>query len=140
MTIGPRLISALVLAGVMALMFWLAPHSDLATFGATTPEGTVLFFSAVFAVYLIYLVVQGYPISHGQIGSASTHNLDNIISGIPALAALFGVFLHMAGFWRVSYIKAVDLRLVGEQASSTSIAKVRTEQRKLTWQTMQKPP
>ncbi len=104
MTIGPRLISALVLAGVIALMFWLAPHSELATFGATTPEGTVLFFSAVFAVYLIYLIVQGYPISHGQIGSASTHNLDNIISGIPALTALFGVFLHLVGFWRVSYI------------------------------------
>jgi hypothetical protein len=104
MSIGPRLISALVLSCAMALMFWLAPHSDLATFGATTPEGTVLFFSAVFATYLMYLVVQGYPISHGKIGSASTHNLDNIVSGIPALTALFGVFLHIAGFWRVSYI------------------------------------
>ena len=42
---------------------------------------------AVFAVFWLYLVVQGYPVSHGEIGSSSTHNLDNIISALPALVA-----------------------------------------------------
>ena len=104
MTIGPRLISALVLTALVALLFWLAPNADLVSFGATTPERTVLFFTAVFAVFLLYLIVQGYPISHGQIGSVSTHNLDNIISGVPALAAIFGLFLHVVGFWPISYV------------------------------------
>jgi hypothetical protein len=104
MTIGPRLISALLLTAVVAGLFWLTPNVDLTTFGATTPERTVLLFTGLFAVYLAYLVIQGYPISHGQIGSASTHNLDNIISGIPALAAVFGVFLHLVGFWHLSYV------------------------------------
>jgi hypothetical protein len=104
MTIGPRLISALLLTALVASLFWLTPNVDLTTFGATTPERTVLFFTGLFAVYLAYLMVQGYPISHGQIGSASTHNLDNIISGIPALAALFGLFLHLVGFWHLSYV------------------------------------
>jgi hypothetical protein len=103
-TIGPRLISALLLTALVALLFWLVPGADLATFGATRPEQAVLFFSALFAVFLIYLVVQGYPISHGRIGSASAHNLDNIISGLPALAALFGLFLHLVGFWPISYV------------------------------------
>jgi hypothetical protein len=104
MTIGPRLISALALSALVAVLFWLAPDADLASFGATTPERTVLFFTAVFATFLLYLIVQGYPISHGQIGSASTHNLDNIISGVPALAAIFGLFLHVVGFWPISYV------------------------------------
>jgi len=51
--------------------------------------------------------VQGYPISHGNIGSSSTHNLDNIISGFPAIAALFGLFLHFVGFWQVSFVNLV---------------------------------
>jgi hypothetical protein len=104
MTIAPRLMSSLFLAALVAILFWLAPNADLATFGATTPERTVLFFTALFAVFLVYLIVQGYPISHGQIGSASTHNLDNIISGVPALAATFGVFLHVVGFWPMSFV------------------------------------
>ena len=104
MTIGPRLISALLLTALVGGLFWVTPDVNLTTLGATTPERTVLFFTGLFAVYLAYLMIQGYPISHGQIGSASTHNLDNIISGIPALAALFGVFLHLVGFWRLSHV------------------------------------
>lgn len=104
MTIGLRLISALLLTALVAVLFWLAPNLDLATLGATTPERTALLFTVLFALYLLYLMVQGYPVSHGQIGSASTHNLDNIISGIPALAATFGVFLHLMGFWPVSFV------------------------------------
>jgi hypothetical protein len=104
MTIAPRLISAIGLGGLVAVLFWLAPGADLATFGATTPESTIAFFTGLFALYMVYLVIQGYPISHGQIGSASAHNLDNIISGVPALAALFGLFLHVVGFWPISTV------------------------------------
>jgi hypothetical protein len=104
MTIAPRLISALGLGALVAFLFWLAPGANLATFGATTPESTIAFFTALFALYLVYLVIQGYTISHGQIGSASAHNLDNIISGVPALAALFGIFLHVVGFWPISTV------------------------------------
>jgi hypothetical protein len=38
------------------------------------------------------------------LNSASTHNLDNIISGAPALAAMLGVFMHIAGFWPISFV------------------------------------
>jgi hypothetical protein len=72
-------------------------------FGATTPERVTTLFAGLFAIFWAYLLVQGYPISHGEIGSSSTHNLDNIVSGLPALSALFGIFLHVAGFWQLSY-------------------------------------
>ena len=72
-------------------------------FGATTPERIMVLFTGIFAVFWGYLMVQGYPVSHGDIGSASTHNLDNIVSGLPAIAALFGIFVHFAGFWPLSY-------------------------------------
>lgn len=55
-------------------------------------------------MFLVYLVIQGYPISHGDIGSASAHNLDSIISGVPAIAALFGVLMHVFGFWQLSFL------------------------------------
>lgn len=107
MTIGPRFVSALVLTAFMGALFWLVPNLEPATVGATTPERIALFFTALFGMFWLYLVIQGYPISHGHIGTSSTHNLDNIISGIPAIAALFGLFLHFVGFWRVSYINLV---------------------------------
>ena len=104
MSIGPRLISALLLAALMGMLFWLTPNLDPAALGATTPERVAFFFTGLFAIFWAYLVVQGYPISHGNIGSSSTHNLDNIISGVPALTALFGIFLHIVGFWHLSYV------------------------------------
>jgi hypothetical protein len=114
MTIGPRFISAIVLTTVVAFLFWLAPGADLATFGATTPERTITFFTALFALCLDYLIIQGYPISHGQIGSSTTHNLDNIISGVPALAAIIALFLHLVGFWPISPVNlAVALMTLG---------------------------
>ena len=99
-----------------------------ATVGATTPDRIALFFTALFALFWIYLVIQGYPISHGNIGTSSTHNLDNIISGAPAIAALFVVFLHIVGFWRVSFVNLMlaamtmaivvyDLWIIGGAAS-----------------------
>ena len=104
MTLGPRLISVLLLTGLMAVVYWLMPNLEPAALGADTPDRITLFFTAIFAFYFAYLVVQGYPVSHGNIGSSSTHNLDNIISGVPGIAALFGLFLHFVGFWPVSYL------------------------------------
>jgi hypothetical protein len=103
-TIGPRFISALALTAIMGFLYWMVPNFEPATVGATTPDRIALFFTGLFALFWIYLVIQGYPISHGNIGSSSTHNLDNIISGVPAIAALFGIFLHLVGFWRVSFV------------------------------------
>jgi hypothetical protein len=85
-------------------LYWLVPNFEPATLGATTPDRVVAVFTALFGLFWLYLVVQGYPISHGDIGSSSTHNLDNIVSGLPALAAIFGLFLHFVGFWRVSFL------------------------------------
>ena len=102
--IGARALSALLLAGVLAFVFWLMPNLEPGMFGATTPERTMVFFTTLFMAFWVYLMVQGYPVSHGDIGSASTHNLDNIVSGIPAIAALFGLFIHFVGFWHLSYL------------------------------------
>jgi hypothetical protein len=107
MTIAARLVSALLLTTVMGLLFWLTPNLVPETFGATTPPRVAMFFTGLFAIFWAYLVIQGYPISHGHIGSSSTHNLDNIISGIPAITALFGLFLHLLGFWPVSYVNVM---------------------------------
>ena len=98
MTIVARLVSALLLTAVMGVLFWLAPNLQPESLGATTPARIAMFFTGLFAIFWVYLVVQGYPVSHGHIGSSSTHNLDNIISGIPAIAALFGLLLHFLGF------------------------------------------
>jgi hypothetical protein len=107
MSIGPRLLSALLLTAGMGVLYWFAPNLSPETFGATTPERTALFFTALFAIFWVYLVIQGYPISHGNIGSSSTHNLDNMVSGLPAIAALFGIFLHIVGFWKVSLVNII---------------------------------
>jgi hypothetical protein len=56
----------------------------------------------LFAVFWLYLVVQGYPLSHGNIGSSSAHNLDNMISAFPALIAILGVFVSIVGFHPLS--------------------------------------
>jgi hypothetical protein len=128
MSIGPRLISALLLTALMGAFYWLMPNLDPTMFGATTPPRVALFFTGMFALFWFYLVIQGYPVSHGNIGSSSTHNLDNIVSGLPAIAALFGIFLHLVGFWRVSYLNIMlagmtlavvvyDLWIIGGAAS-----------------------
>ena len=100
-SIGARAISAILLAAVLAFLFWLRPGLEPGMLAAT-PDNTMFVFAGIFAVFFVYLVVQGYPISHGNIGSSSSHNLDNMISGIPAIAALFGIFVHFAGFWPLS--------------------------------------
>lgn len=127
-SIGARAISALLLTAFLALLFWLRPSLDPAMLGGTTPDRTMFVFAGVFAIFFLYLVVQGYPISHGNIGSSTSHNLDNIVSGIPAVAALFGVFVHFAGFWPLSalnlllavmtfFVVAYDLWVLGGAAA-----------------------
>jgi len=102
--IGARAISALLLTVTVGLLFVFRPNLNPEMFGATTPERLVTLFAAIFILFWLYLVVQGYPISHGDIGSATTHNLDNIISALPAIAALIGFVNHLAGFWSLSYL------------------------------------
>jgi hypothetical protein len=97
-TIKWRAISAIVLSGALALVFWLVPNLQPEMLGSNT----MIIWGAVFTVFWFYLVVQGYPVSHGEIGSSSTHNLDNIISAMPALVALMGSFISVVGFHRLS--------------------------------------
>jgi hypothetical protein len=101
-----RAISAMVLSVVLAAVFWLMPTLEPATF-STSPNGTMVVFGSLFALFWLYLVVQGYPLSHGDIGSSSTHNMDNIISSFPALVAIFGVFISIVGFWPLSSFNIV---------------------------------
>jgi hypothetical protein len=102
--IGARAISALLFTTTVGLLFWFRPNLNPEMFGATTPDRLMTLFAAIFVLFWFYLVVQGYPISHGDIGSASTHNLDNIISALPAIAAFIGIVNHLAGFWPLSYL------------------------------------
>lgn len=100
-TIKWRAISAILLSAALAVVFWLKPGLEPATFSAS-PNGTIVVYGALFAVFWAYLVVQGYPLSHGNIGSVSAHNLDNMISAFPALIAILGVFVSIAGFHPLS--------------------------------------
>jgi hypothetical protein len=93
-----RAISAIVLSVALALVFWLVPALSAADFGGNE----MLVYGGLFFVFWLYLVVQGYPVSHGDIGSSSVHNLDNIISAFPALVAIFGAALHILGFRALS--------------------------------------
>lgn len=102
-TIKWRAIGAIVLSAALALVFCLLPDLEPATLGGNT----MVVWSGLFAVFWLYLVVQGYPVAHGQIGSSSAHNLDNIISFLPALVALFGIFVRAVGFWRLSSFNMV---------------------------------
>jgi hypothetical protein len=97
-TIKWRAISAILLSVALAVVFWLVPMLEPAMLSSST----MVVFGGLFTVFWLYLVVQGYPVSHGDIGSSSTHNLDNIISAFPALVAIFGVFLHIVGFRTLS--------------------------------------
>ncbi len=61
MTIGPRLISALLLTGLLGVVYWLMPNLEPAALGASTPDRIALFFTAIFAFFLAYLIVQENP-------------------------------------------------------------------------------
>jgi hypothetical protein len=96
-----RAISAILLSVALAFVFWWKPGLSPDTLWAS-PNGTMVVFGVLFAVFWLYLVVQGYPLSHGDVGSVSTHNLDNMISALPALVALCGIFISVVGFWPMS--------------------------------------
>jgi hypothetical protein len=98
-TIKWRAVSAVLLSGALGLLFWLKGDLDPAGFPSVSP---MVVYGIVFAVFWLYLVVQGYPLSHGHIGSSSTHNLDNMISALPALVAILGVFVSVVGFHPLS--------------------------------------
>lgn len=96
--------SPVVLTAVTGLLFWLKPDVTPEMFGATTPERGLLLAAGIFIVFWAYLVIQGYPLSHGNIGSSSSHNLDNMVSFLPAMAAIIGIFLTLVGFWPLSHM------------------------------------
>jgi hypothetical protein len=102
-TIKWRAISAIVLAAALGIVFWLVPGLEPDLFG----WNPMIVWGGLFTVFWLYLVVQGYPVAHGQIGSSSSHNLDNIISGIPAIVAVFGIFISVVGFWSLSHFNIV---------------------------------
>jgi hypothetical protein len=106
-TIKWRAISAIVLAAALAIVFWLVPNLEPEVLGARTPGGTMFVFGMLFLIFWLYLVVQGYPVAHGQIGTSSSHNLDNMISGVPAIVAVFGIFISLVGFWQLSHFNIV---------------------------------
>jgi hypothetical protein len=106
-TIKWRAISAIVLAAALAIVFWLVPDLQPETLGARSPGGTMFVFGTLFLIFWLYLVVQGYPVAHGNIGTSSSHNLDNIISGIPAIVAIFGIFISLVGFRPLSHFNIV---------------------------------
>ena len=106
-TIKWRAISAIVLAAALAIVFWLVPNLEPEVLGARTPGATMFVFGMLFLIFWLYLVVQGYPVAHGQIGSSSSHNLDNMISGLPAIVAVFGIFISLVGFRTLSHFNIV---------------------------------
>jgi len=59
------LISALALTAIMGFLYWMVPNFEPATVGATTPDRIALFFTGLFALFWIYLVIQGYPFRMG---------------------------------------------------------------------------
>jgi hypothetical protein len=126
-TIKWRAISAIVLAAALAALFWLAPDLEPDRF-AKTPQGTMAVFGVLFAVFWLYLVIQGLPIAYGRIGSANVHTMDSVVSGIPALVALFGIFISLVKLWQLSsfdmviavmtlFVVVYDLLVLGGAAS-----------------------
>jgi hypothetical protein len=115
--IAGRAASALFLTVILGGLFWLGPDFGPESVGIQSPTGVMWLFVPIFFVFFVYLVMQGWPISHGNIGSSSTHNLDNIISGVPAIVALFGFLLHVGGFRPLStfnlLIAAMTFLVVG---------------------------
>ena len=101
-SIGARAISALLLTAALAFLFWLRPGLEPGMLASDAREHACSCLRAFSRSSSSTSSCRAIPISHGNIGSSSTHNLDNIISGIPAIAALFGIFVHFAGFWPLS--------------------------------------
>ncbi len=110
--LNPRWSSPLLLTAVLGIVFWLRPGLTPEMFGATTPASTLMLATGLFLVGWFYLVTQGYPIAHGNIGSASAHTWDNIVSMFPGVAALFGIFLTLTNLWPLSQLNLVIASMV----------------------------
>ena len=93
-----RAISVLIITLILSFLFWYAPDATPQSFNATTSDRVMLLFSIVAFCFLLYLVAQGHPISHGGVGDIRVHNLDNMISGLPAIAPLFAIFLDLGRY------------------------------------------
>jgi hypothetical protein len=102
--IGARTTSSVVLSTGLFLVYWLTPGLEPAMLGAAMPGSIGVLFVTLFGLFWLYLVIQGYPVSHGEIGSSSTHNLDSFIAALPALVALFGIIFSMVGLWPLSFL------------------------------------
>ena len=102
MTIGPRLLSALLLTAGMGALYWLTPNLSPEMFGATTPERTALFFTALFANLLGLSHHTGIPdlprqhrqLKHSQSGQHYLRPASNrrALWHIPALRRLLARF------------------------------------------------
>lgn len=126
--LNPRWTSPFLLAAAQGILFWLRPGLTPEMFGATTPASAMMLAMGLFLIAWFYLVTQGYPVSHGDIGSASAHTWDNIVSMLPGIAALFGIFLTLTNLWPLSYLNIMlagvvamvvlfDLWIIGGAAS-----------------------
>jgi cation transport ATPase len=93
-TVKWHAICAVVLTGSVFYLFVFRP--------ALQPVGTLISFAALFVIFVLYILVRRYPLSHGPIGSVATHNLDNIISALPALIALCAILVGVVRFWPLS--------------------------------------
>lgn len=126
--LNARYLSSLLLTLVLGLIFWLRPGLSPEMFGATTPEQVALLMTGIFLVFWMYLVMQGYAVSHGDIGSSSSHTTDNMVSIVPAFAAVIAGFLTLTDMHPLSTLNRViagltlavvfyDLWIIGGAAS-----------------------
>ncbi len=97
-----RWISPFVLAGGLAVLFWLTPSLSPESMGASTPDGGIRIAVGFFVIAYMYLVIQGYPVAHEKIGSSSAHNWDNMVSSVPGVAAVVGFVLDLTNLWPLS--------------------------------------
>ena len=69
---------------------------------STSPVAIMWFMCALSFGGLIYLVLQGYPLAHGYLGSASSHSSDAFFSFLPLLPVVVALVMHFATFWPLS--------------------------------------
>lgn len=96
-----REISAISLAGILALLFWITPGFEPANKLSGGPLMYLMI--GIFVTLLIYLTVQGAPILTTNIDNPSAQNTDAMASTLPGIVAIFGVMASLFGFWPLSF-------------------------------------
>lgn len=96
-----REISAITLAGILALLFWLIPGFEPAD--RLSGRSLMYLMIVTFLILLAYLSVQGAPIIKVDIGSPSAQNTDAMASTLPGIVAIFGLLASFFGFWPLSF-------------------------------------